>query len=344
MTMWRQRAKQAALIAVAALVVSAAVLVWLWNNRPNLDKIGWPSPELASAAVTDSVIVTWLGVTTLLFDDGETQILIDGFFSRPSLIDVALRRRVVNDAATINYALDEYRMRRLAAIVPAHSHFDHAMDVGAIANRSSASVLGSESTAQVARGAGVPEDQITIAVGNRPYTFGRFTVTLLPSPHAPLGWRGSVPLAGTIATPLTMPQPVSAWREGGSYSILISHPQGTTIVQGSAGFSNDPLLDIRADVVMLGVGGLTSLGKDYAEQYWQSLVTATGAHSVYPVHFDDFTKPFGQIAPQPKFISNIETIAEWLEAFRNTWDNDVQLFMPEFGQPVAIYAQPAPEA
>ncbi len=83
--MWRQRAKQAALIAVAILVVSAAALVWLWNNRPDLDKIGWPSPDLASAAVTDSVTVTWLGVTTLLFDDGETQILIDGFFSRPSL-------------------------------------------------------------------------------------------------------------------------------------------------------------------------------------------------------------------------------------------------------------------
>ena len=342
--MWRQRAKQAALIAVAILVVSAAALVWLWNNRPDLDKIGWPSPDVASAAVTDSVTVTWLGVTTLLFDDGETQILIDGFFSRPSLADVVFRRPVDNDAAIINFALDEYRMRRLAAIVPVHSHFDHAMDVGAIANRTSASVLGSESTAQIARGAGVPEDQITIAVGNRPYPFGRFTVTLLSSPHAPLGWRGSVPMAGTIDTPLTMPQPVSAWREGGSYLILISHPKGTTIVQGSAGFSNNLLPNIRADVVMLGVGGLASLGRGYAEQYWQSLVTATGAHSVYPIHFDDFTKPFGKIVPGPKIISNIETIAEWLEAFRNTWDNDVQLFMPEFGRPVAIYAQPAPEA
>lgn len=342
--MWRQRAKQAALIAVAILVVSAAALVWLWNNRPDLDKIGWPSPDDASAAVTDSVTVTWLGVATLLFDDGETQILIDGFFSRPSLADVVFRRPVDNDAAIINFALDEYRMRRLAAIVPAHSHFDHAMDVGAIANRTSASVLGSESTAQIARGAGVPEDQITIAVGNHPYPFGRFTVTLLSSPHAPIGWRGSVPMAGTIDTPLTMPQPVSAWREGGSYLILISHPKGTTIVQGSAGFSNNLLPNIRADVVMLGVGGLASLGRGYAEQYWQSLVTATGAHSVYPIHFDDFTKPFGKIVPGPKFISNIETIAEWLEGFRNTWDNDVQLFMPEFGRPVAIYAQPAPEA
>ena len=342
--MWAKRAKQVIVIVVAILVVGIAVLVWLWSDRPDLDKIAWSSPVTASAAVTDSVTVTWLGVTTLLFDDGETQILIDGFFSRPSLADIVFRRPVDNDAPIINFALDEYRMRRLAAIIPVHSHFDHAMDIGAIANRTSASVLGSESTAQIAHGAGVPEDQIAIAVENRPYTFGRFTVTLVSSPHAPLGWRGSVPLAGTIDAPLTMPQPISAWREGRSYSVVISHPKGTTIVQGSAGFSSGSLRNIRADVIMLGVGGLGSLGRGYAEQYWQALVTATGAHSVYPIHFDDFTKPFGEIVPDPKFISNIETIAEWLEAFRNTWDNDVQLYMPEFGQPVAIYAQPAPEA
>ena len=342
--MWAQRAKQAILIAVAIIAVSVAVLAWLWSNRPDLDKVAWPSPVTASAAATDSVTLTWLGVTTLLFDDGETQILIDGFFSRPSLADIVFRRPVDNDAAMINFALDEYRMRRLAAIVPVHSHFDHAMDIGAIANRTSASVLGSESTSRIARGAGVPEDQITTAVENRPYTFGRFTVTLVPSPHAPLGWRGSVPLDGTIDAPLTMPQPISAWRDGGSYSVVIAHQKGTTIVQGSAGFPQGRLNDIRADVVMLGVGGLSGLGRGYAEQYWQALVTATGAHSVYPIHFDDFTKPFGKIVPSPKLIGNFETIAEWLDAFRNTWDNDVQLYIPEFGQPVAIYAQPAPEA
>lgn len=342
--MWAQRAKQAILIAVAILAVSVAVLAWLWSSRPDLDKVAWPSPATASAAATETVTLTWLGVTTLLFDDGETQILIDGFFSRPSLADIVLRRPVDSDAAVINFALDEYRMRRLAAIVPVHSHFDHAMDIGAIANRTSASVLGSESTARIARGAGVPEDQITTAVENRPYTFGRFTVTLVSSPHAPLGWRGSVPMGGTIDAPLTLPQPISAWREGGSYSVVISHPKGTTIVQGSAGFSNGRLLNIHADVVMLSIGGLSALGRGYAEQYWQALVTTTGAHSVYPIHFDDFTRPFGEIVPSPKIISNFETISEWLDAFRNTWDNDVQLYMPEFGRPVAIYDQPAPEA
>jgi L-ascorbate metabolism protein UlaG (beta-lactamase superfamily) len=342
--MWRRRAKQVAVIAVAVFAVSVAGLVWLWRDRPSLDNIDWPAPVIASAAATDTVVVTWLGVTTLLFDDGETQILVDGFFSRPSIFDVVLNRPVENDAPTINYALDEYRMRRLAAIIPVHSHFDHAMDVGAIANRTSASVLGSESTAEIARGAGVPEDQITLVIENQPYEFGRFTVTLKRSRHAPVGWRGTVPLDGTIDEPLTMPQPVGAWREGGSFTIVISHPEGTTVVQGSAGLAGESLRDVPADTVMLGVGALETLGRDYAEQYWQSIVTATGAESVYPIHFDDFTKPFGETVPGPRVLGDLATMTEWLEAFREKWDNDAQLFMPEFGRPIAIYAQPAPEA
>lgn len=342
--MWQRRAKLAAIVSVAVLAVGVSLISWLWHDRPSLDEIDWPEPVLGFPSISDTVIVTWLGVSTLLFDDGETQILIDGFFSRPTLMDIVLDRPVDNEAAMINYALDEFRMRRLAAIIPVHSHFDHAMDVGAIANRTSASVIGSASTTEIARGAGVPEDQITAVTENQRYEFGRFTVTLLRSRHAPIGWRGSIPIPGTIDTPLTVPQPASAWREGGSYTIVIEHPEGTTIVQGSAGFADDLLEGVSADVVMLGVGGLESLGRDYAERYWQALVTATGARSVYPIHFDDFTRPFGETEPAPKFLSDFATTAEWLEAFRDRWDTDTQLFMPTFGKSIVVYPPPAPEA
>ncbi|NNF40300.1 MAG: MBL fold metallo-hydrolase [Woeseiaceae bacterium] len=337
-----RRIKQAVLVVCALLIVGAATLAWLWSDRPSLANIDWPQPVIATVADGDEVTVTWLGVSTLLFDDGETQVLIDGFFSRPSLADVILDLPVENDAVTINFALYEYRMRRLAALVAVHSHFDHAMDIGAIANRTSASVLGSASTAQIARGAGVPEDQIAAVETGQPYSFGRFTLTLLASKHAPVGWRGSVPYAGTIDAPLKMPQPPSAWREGGSYTIVIEHPQGTTIVQGSAGFTGDMDAAVPADVVMLGIGGLGSLGKDYSERYWQALVTSTGAHSVYPIHFDDYTRPFGDIVPGPRFLGDLETTAAWLDEFRRKWDTDARLFLPVFGQPMAIYSAPEP--
>ena len=341
--MWIRQAKWAAGIVVVTLAVAATALTLLWRDRPELNNGAWEAPVPASAAAADNVTVTWLGVTTLLFDDGETQILIDGFFSRPSLGDIIFDRPVVNDAATINYALNEYGMRRLAAIIPTHSHFDHAMDVGSIANRSSASILGSASTLAIARGAGVPEDQITLVSDGEPYTFGRFDITLLPSTHAPIGWRAAVPFAGRIDAPLKMPQPVSAFKEGGSYTIVVAHPQGTAVVQGSAGFPDKALADVPADVVLLGTGGLETLGRDYVAQYWQTLVTATGAHSIYPIHFDDFTRPFGEIVAAPRFLGDLEATAELFTALRDRWDKNTKLVLPAFGVPMAIYAQPRPD-
>jgi L-ascorbate metabolism protein UlaG (beta-lactamase superfamily) len=337
---WAKRA----VVAIAATVIVASVaLVWLWRDRPALEAIDWP-PYPTIAPTLDSVTVTWFGVSTLLFDDGETQILIDGFFSRPSLLDSVSGRPVASDAARINYVLDEYRMGRLAAIIPAHSHYDHAMDIGAIANRSSASILGSETSAQIARGAGVPEDQIIVTEDGARYEFGRFTVTMVESTHAPIGWGGSVPFAGTVDEPLETPAPISAWRAGQSYTIVIAHPHGNTIVHASGGYSEHALDGVRADVVMLGVALLEGLGQDYIEGYWRALVTTTGATHVIPIHFDDYTQPFGEVQLMPRILDNFLDTAKWLEGQRAIWDSDTKLHMPEFGKTVVLYPDAAPEA
>lgn len=333
-----------ALIATTGIVsVGVMAGAWLLSDRPSLDVIDWPALPVDEPPA-EAVTVIWFGVSTLLFDDGETQLLIDGFFSRPSLADIVFGIPVESDAPQINRVIDEYRMQRLAAIIPVHSHFDHAMDIGAIANRSNASVLGSETTAQIARGAGVPDDQIIVAEANTEYAFGRFRVTLIGSLHAPVGWGGSVPFAGTLDAPLHTPAPVSSWVEGNSYSIIVAHDQGTTLIQGSAGFLEGVLDQIRADVVLLGVAGLSGLGQDYTESYWQSLVTATGAKRVLPIHFEDFSQPFGEIWLAPHILDDFIETAKWLEATRRVWDTTTQLQMPEFGKAILLYPLSAPEA
>lgn len=336
-------AKRAAIGFAALLVVTSVIIAALWNDRPQLGEINWqPYPEYESRP--DAVTVTWLGVTTLLFDDGSTQILIDGFFSRPSIADIVFSANVQSSAAKIDFVMDEYRMRRLAAIIPVHSHFDHAMDIGAIANRSSASIIGSESTANIARGAGVPEDQIVVAVSGSEHSFGEFSVRIIDSSHAPLGWGASVPYAGTIDAPLELPAPVSAWREGKSYSVVVMHPQGTTLIQGSAGFHPGALDDVDVDVVMLGAFGLENFGREYAEKYWLSMVTSTGAKRVIPIHFDDYTRPFGHVELSPRILDNFVDSAAWLDEFRETWDNDARLHLPVFGEQLVLYPPPAPGA
>lgn len=338
----RRWIKRLLLLGVGILAIVTAIGTWFWRDRPVLSDIDWsdyPAGDDAGAGVT----LTWLGATSLLFDDGETQILIDGFFSRPGAFDLATTRPIAPDVATVNYAMNAFRMRRLAAIIPAHSHFDHALDIAAVANRSSASILGSASTAQIARGGGVPEDQIVHVESDVDYEFGEFSVRLITSRHAPYGWRGSTPLPGSITEPLTVPAPFTAWREGGSYSIVVTHPEGTTLVHASAGYIEDALAHVDADVVLLGVGGLEILGRQYAERYWQELVTKTGAARVLPVHFDDFTQSFGTVVLQPRALNDFTAIATWLEEFRTAWDNDTSLHLPKFGQPIVLYPPAPPE-
>ena len=176
------------------------------------------------------------------------------------------------------------------------------------------------------------------------YEFGQFLVTLFESPHAPIAWRGTTPMPGSNDEPLELPAPITAWREGGSYSIVVAHPEGTTIVQGSAGFVSGALESIQADVVMLGVGLLEGLGREYAEAYWQDLVTATGAKRVFPVHFDDYTQPLGTILLPPKLLDNFVNTARWLREFRDTWDKDTRIFLPEFGKALPLYPVETPDA
>lgn len=326
---------------VAACTGAAGWLTWLWQDRAAVTDLDWP--EAASTGqqrervAGEHVTVTWLGITSLLFDDGETQVLVDGTFSRTPLFEILTQRRLFSDVATINYALAEYRLDRLAVIVPVHSHFDHAMDVGHVANRTSAVVLGSESTANIARGANVPVNQYQILADRESRQFGSFTITLIETGHAPVGPGNKTVLSGDIEEPLRQPARIANWRSGVAWSILIEHVTGSALVQGSAGFVENALPEESADAVFLGIGGLSSLGRDYMENYWAQTVQRTGARHVYPVHYDDFTRPFGEIALFPKVVDDVVKTAGWIDELSADPDYPVNVELLPFGRPVAIF-------
>jgi L-ascorbate metabolism protein UlaG (beta-lactamase superfamily) len=99
--------------------------------------------------------VTFLGVSSLLLDDGHTRLLTDGFLSRPSLLDVGLRK-LAPDRERIEAALARTGVHRLDAVMPVHTHFDHAMDSAFVADRTGALLVGSESAPTSHAGTGCP--------------------------------------------------------------------------------------------------------------------------------------------------------------------------------------------
>lgn len=324
-------------IGLLALVVLIVFIIWRqWQIRGSIDDINWPMSTV-STQPGDGVTATWLGITSLLFDDGETQILIDGAFTRINAMQLALLQPVQSDIATINYVLSTFRMDRLAAIVPVHSHFDHAMDIGNIANRTSAVVLGSESTANIARGADVPVDQYQILADGETRQFGEFTIKLIGSVHAPIGFNNEEFFAGIIDKPLVQPARISSWKTGVAWSVVISHPLGTTLVQGSSGYVADKLGDDKVDVVMLGVAGLAGLGSEYTRAFWRETVSATNATRVIAIHHDDYTMPFGEVRLLPNMFDNVVRVAGWLDEIVAEDRSGVKIELPPFGQPIVLY-------
>ncbi|SKB08053.1 MBL fold metallo-hydrolase [Aeromicrobium choanae] len=243
------------------------------------------------AAAPDAPSVTFAGVSTLSFEDGGSALLIDGFFSRPSLARVGLGRispapERIGDGLR-RLGLLGVGASRLEVVLPVHSHFDHAMDSAEVARRTGALLAGGTSTLNIGRGAGLPDDRCRPLEPGVPTAFGPWTVTAVPSEHCPPDR-----YPGTIDEPLRTPARASAYRCGEAWSLLVEHPAtGATLVQGSAGFRPEALASLRADAVYLGIGQLGLLGAEYIEQYWTHTVTAVGARTVVLTHWDDFFRP-----------------------------------------------------
>lgn len=231
--------------------------------------------------------VTFLGVSTLFVDDGYEGVLTDGFFSRPGLAKVGLGR-IEPDLERIDDALGRAGIGRLAAVLPVHTHFDHALDSAVVADRTGAVLAGGRSALQVGAGHGLPADRLVEVADGSVVTFGAYTATFVASRHCPPDR-----YPGEITAPVRPPVKASAYRCGEAWSILLAHgPSGRRmLVQGSAGFVPGALAGHEADVAYLGVGQLGLRPGDEIAQYWAETVRAVGARRVVLIHWDDFFRP-----------------------------------------------------
>ncbi|GAB7144742.1 MBL fold metallo-hydrolase [Mycobacterium riyadhense] len=243
------------------------------------------------AAQTDAPLsVTWMGVATLLIDDGSSALMTDGYFSRPSLAKVAAGK-VSPSAARVDGCLARAKVSRLLAVIPVHTHIDHVMDSALVADRTGARLIGGESAANVGRGYGLPEERLVVAVPGEPIPLGAYDVTLLKSHHCPPDR-----FPGVISAPVVPPVRASAYRCGEAWSTLIHHrPSGRRLlIQGSAGYVKGALGGCRADAVYLSVGQLGLQPRSYLVEYWTEVVRAVGGRRVVLIHWDDFFRPLSK--------------------------------------------------
>ncbi len=276
-------------------LVLAPLLVLAYALNTYTDVPVDPAWETSGSAVVPegAVTVRFSGTSTLLFSDGDTRWMIDGWFSRPGPLRLAVGT-IEPDLDAIERGLAANGVRNLAAVLPVHSHYDHAMDAPEVARLTGAMLLGSETTANIGRGRGLPEAKIQVLVDRQPVRLGRFLVTPVESRHFQFpdpAIRERALGNPELTEPLVPPVSAFDYPVGKAYVLHVSHPAGSWLIVGSAGFVEGALQAFSADTVFLGVGGLGSQTPAYREGYWRETVEAVSASRVIPIHYDSLTGP-----------------------------------------------------
>lgn len=88
-------------------------------GRPNIAR--YSNRFSVPTARSDAPLsVTWMGVATLLVDDGSSALMTDGYFSRPGLARVAAGK-VSPSAERVDGCLARANVSRLTAVIPVHT-------------------------------------------------------------------------------------------------------------------------------------------------------------------------------------------------------------------------------
>jgi L-ascorbate metabolism protein UlaG (beta-lactamase superfamily) len=239
----------------------------------------------AAAQRAPAVTLTYLGVAGWKLTDGKRTILVDPYFSRPSLDDPAAP--LLPDKA----AIAAHAPARADLILVGHSHFDHVLDVPEIARRTGADILGTESTARLARAAGIPGSRIIPVKGGEDYQFDGFSVRVIPSLHSAVNRKRLFPNFRPVAPDVVMPLGQEGYAEGGSLAYLVRIGGREVFFLSSANFIERELHGIDPDVAVIATGARQEI-YDYSCR----LTRALGRPPlVLTNHFDAWTQPL-----QPK--------------------------------------------
>jgi len=275
----------------------------------------------------NSVKVTWMGTAGLHVSDGETGFYIDPFVSRYGMFKTGLGRPLPPILPLIDEWFSITGGENASAVLVSHSHYDHALDAPFFAKAADARIIGSESTANVARGAGVPENRIRIIENLDSVAIGKFTATFIQSVHSP-ALLGRIPWPGTIDRPLVPPAPAARYREGGAYAILVKHPQGSFLHYGSPGIKPGIFDGFSANVVFLGIGG-----RKNTSSLIRHVLDPLRPETVFPIHYDNLFGPLSRdITPLigVKMKEFWKTMADQGRAYR--------VKTLPIGEPVALFS------
>lgn len=224
--------------------------------------------------------LTWLGTAGFAVEHEGYVLVIDPYVSRPGVERVFNRRPLRPDLARI-----ERCVPKADAILVGHTHFDHALDVPAMARLRGAKVYGSRSLARLMGLYGL-EGQAVVVEPARVYALGPFEVTFIESVHSKLLLGLSVPMGGELTCDHLDDLHGGAYRCGQVYGIHVRVAGRSFYHQGSANLLEDRVRHHDVDYFLAGISG-----RGFTVDYTARVLRALSPRFVIPHHFDDFFRP-----------------------------------------------------
>jgi L-ascorbate metabolism protein UlaG (beta-lactamase superfamily) len=295
---------------------------------------------LSLPAASAGVTLKYLGTAGWEVSDGTTTILIDPYLSRlkrstPNDGILASDTRKLfasDDLAVSDTATIDSHITRADFIVITHSHGDHAMDLGYIALKTGAMVLGTERTCAVARAYGLAGDKLLQVKGGEDLQLGPISIRVIPSLHgilrrAPNVSRGSAAAPAAVPSELKAPLRVGDFAEGGTLAYLIRIGGRQIVAFGSMNYIEREVEGLRPDVAL--IGAMPERREIY--QYTSRLLHALGNPPlVLPTHWDRFNVTY-DVSQQPAIERLQSFIDEVKEASPKT-----KVVVPRYFDPISI--------
>ena len=249
-----------------------------------------------STAQNEPLKLTYLGAAGWKIADGELTVLIDPYISRiklgigPGISPEDTRPTVSRSDYFVSdtLAIDSL-ITKADFILVHHAHFDHLSDVPYIAKKTGAKVVGTETTCNILKAYGIPEDKLYPVRGGEDYQFEGFSVRVIPSIHSALNDKHYLDSRTYTEVPKA-PLRVSEFIEGGSLMFLVRFSRHQVLTMGSMNFVERELEGLAPDILLAGVNQ-SQLG---LYNYNERLLRVTDNPKVIiPTHWDNFRLPYG---------------------------------------------------
>ena len=229
-----------------------------------------------------------------------------GFFSRPSNLKVVLGKLEPN-VKEIKESLAFAGISSIDAVIPMHSHYDHAMDAPEVVNQVGGILVGSESSLNIGRAHGLLENQMKRVDDGDQITIGKFKIKFVIHPHweYPIKYLRTKLLNNYIEDPFEMPSHCLSYKEGDSYTLIIEHENTKVVVHGSVGYYPGALEDYDADILFLGISGLAAMNDDFLTKFEDEVVNELAPKLLVPIHWDNLAKPLSKGLKNFTFLQRV---------------------------------------